>query len=319
MITRLYPALCRCVLALLLVGAFAATPSASRAQAAGEAVAVPGSRVSLIPPEEFYLSDLFSGFFHDATSSSIVVTEMPAEGYAQVEKIFKPGLQANGMRFEVRDEVTVDGRPGFFMRGTQELHGITWNKWILVFSAEDFTGMVAVTSPQSAEMPDDMALAVLRSTKILSSEGYDPRSDLSYVFQETEAFELHSVMQGNTASLISNNGDKVLYAITASTEVACDALSGQEALFSERGLRSVATVDVTSLDEPREISVDSLSGLEQLADAVDKKTQEELALYQAVLFEGCRYYRFVGITPRGDAERYLVDFRRMTESFARKQ
>lgn len=318
MITRLYPALCSYALAVFLAVAFAATPSTSRAQAAGEPVAVPGSRVSLVPPEEFYLSDLFSGFFHDATTSSIVVTEIPPEGYAQVDKVFKPGLQANGMSFEVRDEVVVDGRPGFSIRGTQELHGITWNKWILVFSAEDFTGMVTVSSPQAAAMPDDMALAVLRSTKILSSEGYDPRSDLSYVFQETEGFELHSVMQGNTASLISNNGEKVLYAITASTEAACDALSGQEALFSEQALRSVETVETTSIKDPREISVDSLSGLEQLADAVDKKTKEELALYQAVLFEGCRYYRFVGIAPRRAAERYLVDFRRMTESFARK-
>lgn len=318
MISRLYPALCSCVLALFLVAAFAATPSDLRAQGAGESVAVPGSRVSLIPPEEFYLSDLFSGFFHDTSTSSIVVTEMPVEGYAQVDKVFKPGLQANGMSFEVRDEMTVDGRPGFFMRGTQELHGITWNKWILVFSAEDFTGMVAVSSPQAAEMPEEVALAVLRSTKILSSEGYDPRSNLSYVFQETDEFELHSVMQGNTVALKSNKDENVTYVVTASTQVACGSLKGKETLFSEQAIRSIVTITVSNVGDSQEITVDSLSGVEQLADGIDEKSNEELAIYHATLFEDCRYYRFFGVAPRSKAESYRADFRRMTESFSRK-
>lgn len=178
--------------------------------------------------------------------------------------------------------------------------------------------MVVISAAQVVEMPEEMALAVLNSTKILSSEGYEPRSNLSYVFQETEEFELLSVLQGNSASLKSKNDDRILYVITASTQVACGSLKGKGAEFSEQAIRSLEAVKVTSIDDPRDIVIDGLSGLEQLADGVDTQSDEEVAVYHATLFEDCRYYRFFGLTPRSEAESYRADFRRMTESFARR-
>lgn len=121
MTTMQYPVLRSLARALFLIAAFASMPADLRAQGAEEAVAVPGSRVSLIPPEEFYLSDLFSGFFHDASTTSIVVTELPAEAYAQLDGAFKPGLKASGMTLGARNAMAVDGRPGFLMRATQEI------------------------------------------------------------------------------------------------------------------------------------------------------------------------------------------------------
>lgn len=290
----------------------------AQAQTAGEAIAVPGSRVSLVPPEEFTLSDQFSGFFHEPSTSSIAVNEMPAEAYAQLSGSFKPGLKARGMVFGDRNEVTVDGQPGFLIRGTQELQGLPWNKWFLVFGAEDFTGMIVISSPQIAEMPDQMALDVLNSTQILSSEGYDPRADLGYVFRETENFELHSILQGNTANLRSKRGDGAVYVITAPPHLACGSLKGQEALLSEQALRSIATVTVQSVKPTSDIAADGLSGLEQLAQAADQRSGDAVSVYQAILFEDCRYYRFVGLAPAAQIDSYLPDFRRMTESFARK-
>lgn len=274
--------------------------------------------MSLVPPEEFTLSDQFSGFFHEASTSSVVVNEMPAEAYGQLSGSFKPGFEANGMVLGERNELSVSGRPGFLIRGTQELNGLSWNKWLLVFGAEDFTGLVVISSPQIAEMPDQMALDVLYSTKILSSAGYDPRDALSYSFEETGDFEVQAVLQGNTANLVSKSGKDTVFVITAAPDLQCGSLGGREAEISRQALGSIATVDVRSFEDPIEIVVDDLPGLEQLARAVDQKGGGEMSVYQAMLFEDCRYYRFVGLVPTGQIDRYLPDFRRMTESFARK-
>lgn len=309
------PSLCLLALSFCLVFALLGP---SQAQTSGEAIAVPGSRVSLVPPEEFTLSDQFSGFFHEASTSSVVVTEMPAEAYRQLSGSFKSGFEANGVAMGERNEVTVSGRPGFVIRGTQELHALTWNKWLLVFNAEDFTGMIVISSPQIAEMPDQMALDVLNSTQVLSSDGYDPRAALNYVFEETQAFELHSVLQGNTVSLKSRQDDNVFFAITAAPHLACGSMQGKEAQISEQTLRSIATVTISSVETASDITVDGLPGLEQLAQAVGKKSGEAVSVYHVILFENCRYYRLVGMAPSTRSDRYLPDFRRMTESFSRK-
>jgi hypothetical protein len=39
---------------------------------------IPGTKVSMVPPDSFLLSPKFSGFQHNASGSSIMVTELPA-------------------------------------------------------------------------------------------------------------------------------------------------------------------------------------------------------------------------------------------------
>lgn len=302
-------------LVLLVVGP-------SQAQASGEAIAVPGSRVSLVPPEDFYLSDLFSGFFNDATSASIVVTELPAAAYAQIAGGLKPGVKANGMSFTEREEVAVGGQPGFILRGTQELQGATWDKWILVFGTQDYTGMVTISSPQAVAFGNDNAVAVLNSTVLLSNEDYDPRADLGYVFSETERFELHSILQGNTALLKSKQGDGALFTITTPPNLICEQMEQTkegEIAVAEQLLQSIQAISLSSVEAPAAVSIDGMSGIEHLAGGLYKDSNEEVTVYQSVVFGDCRYYRFVGLAPRAQGDSYRDDFRRMAESFARKQ
>ena len=68
-------------LAALALGAFAPA-------ALAEPVRVPGTGVSMEPPEGFRPSEGFAGFEDPATSSSVLVVEMPPEAYAEIAPIF---------------------------------------------------------------------------------------------------------------------------------------------------------------------------------------------------------------------------------------
>src|SRR5262245_26714253 len=61
-------------------------------------VKVPGTKVSLVPPDGLKLSERFPGFWDEETGLSISIMEMPSP-YSEIIKGFtKETLNANGMR-----------------------------------------------------------------------------------------------------------------------------------------------------------------------------------------------------------------------------
>ncbi len=284
------------------------------------AVNVPGTRVSLMPPEGFELSRDFSGFANPASGSSIVVTEMPAGAFAQVSTAFTPGTRFRGMAISARDELTVDGHPGFLIEATQEAGQTTFQKWVLIFGATDFTGMIAMSVPQLTERAEsgEVAVAALRSTEVLQAARVDPRESLPFSFAEAGRFSPDRVLQGNTVSLKEPPPSGSLFVITAPPNEACDKLDGGRELLSRTLLESIDGVDVAAVRWSAELVVDGLEGLESRAEGVDDVSGRKTLIYQAILFDDCRYYRFVGTAPLEQASAYLADFQAMTRSFARR-
>ena len=51
----------------------------------------------------------------------------------------------------------------------------------------------------------------------------------------------------------------------------------------------------------------------------DRESGRRMLLYQTLLVDGCRYYRFLGTAPLVQARAYLDGFQAMTRSFARRR
>ena len=51
-------------------------------------VSIPATSVALTPPAGFTLSDSFSGLENPETGSSITVTELPPESFAEISELF---------------------------------------------------------------------------------------------------------------------------------------------------------------------------------------------------------------------------------------
>jgi hypothetical protein len=82
------------------------------------------SRIGLVPPAGFTPSNRFSGFENPEASALILLSELPAESYGDVEKGFSDeALKSRGWTVQLRESVTVKDGKGFFLAGPQESNG----------------------------------------------------------------------------------------------------------------------------------------------------------------------------------------------------
>ncbi len=126
--------------------AFIATQDASRLLGAGSPPCAGGapahaadpvfpvnSRIGLVAPAGFTPSTKFSGFENPQASAAILIAELPAEAYADLEKGFTDeALKARGMTVQLRQPLTFKDGKGFFVAGPVEAGGAKRHDTVMV-------------------------------------------------------------------------------------------------------------------------------------------------------------------------------------------
>ena len=117
---------------VLLLGCSAESPESSKSEkpqspATANIAArssIPGTSVSLSPPEGFMPADRFPGFMKESTGSSIMVSEIPAP-YAEVTAGFsdKKQMQTRGMTLLSHSSVKVNGQRAMLIHVEQPAYG----------------------------------------------------------------------------------------------------------------------------------------------------------------------------------------------------
>ena len=76
------------------------------------------SRIGLVPPCGIYAERAIQRFREYAASAAILVAELPAQAYADIEKSFTDeALKSRGMTVEVREPITLKDGRGFLVAG----------------------------------------------------------------------------------------------------------------------------------------------------------------------------------------------------------
>lgn len=299
--------------------------AATAALAEGTVQTVPGSRVQLAPPEGFEPAVEFTGFAAPASGSSIVITEMPPEAFAELDGAFQSGLRYQGMRLGTREDLTVMEHPSVFIRASQVSRGIAYSKWLLLVGAPDLTALVVGNAPSRAvtEETGTVMRDALLSIAFRPADAVDPMEALPFTLDIAPSFVVDNVMQGNTLALKTADeadGRPSLFVAAAPPNDVCSELveSGQNGYFA--GLvRAMPGFEMGELEQPAPITIAGLKGLVATAKGADVNTGEPLSVFQVVLFDDCRYVRFVGETPDNDqAGERIAEFMAMAQSFARK-
>lgn len=293
---------------------------------AAERQAVPGTRVSLEPPGGMTPSRSFAGFEDRRTGASIVVTEFPAEAYAQLSTAMTPeNLGTRAISDVQSEQVRVDGHPGIYVDAVQTAGGTRYAKQFLVLGSPQATVMVVFTAPQ-----DSASSAGLKSVRMallglsLSTGEIDQLAGLPFVFEQRPGFGDPKVIGGYGVALSdpslspSQRGNAPVFIITAPPADACaqagaDRLAFAEALLGR--IRAVQDIEVTSRASA---SVDSLSGDELIASAASAGNGAPTLVYQVTLFDDCQLYQMVGIGPDIRRDELLVEFRALVQSFRRR-
>lgn len=102
---------------------------------------VSGTRVRLLPPPGFTLSDEFFGLNHAETGSRVVVSEIPV-ALAEAPLADDATYAKGGVTILDRQNVKVAGQDGVLLEAKQTMAGEVIRKWILYFGDDQRTVML---------------------------------------------------------------------------------------------------------------------------------------------------------------------------------
>ena len=283
---------------------------------------VPGTGISLVPPDGFQPAATFDGFQHVASGASIMVTQV-AGPYAQISLgLSMPhALRQRGMELVEGAERPAGDEPGKLVRVEQEANGIVADKWIRVFGSSERTAMIVATIPRSS---GDTWMPRLRTSVLTArwDERAGPRGPFdgtSFRLRELGGLQFVSKMGGMLMFTPDGEPDsgrtgKPLFLAGPSIAPRTPSESRD---FAEERIRNVEGHRVTEIESVTPVEIDGMSGLEIVAKAMDRDASAEAVIWQTMLFDGAGYWRSVGIARESDREPMLESFRNISRSLER--
>ncbi len=308
--------LTRSILPWSLLGLFLAL----QASAATERTRVAGTQLTLVPPERFVVAERFPGFQREDLQASIMVSEMPAPIDAVQAGMTREGLASKGMTLVASETVQVAGSEALLIRATQEAAGIVYDKQLLIAGDADKTVLLVANYPSSAvgelSAPVRSALLTLRWQ---TDDGPIDLEGLLFHVEPTGRLVIRQrlsnalLLASEGSSIPSAPGEPILVVTNSFRPVDTSDLEAAARRRLSQLEQATGIGEVTS----RELVVDGIRGIELTGHASDARTGLPLVVYQVLLPEGGHYFILQGMVAAEQADAYVPEFRRVTESFRR--
>jgi hypothetical protein len=281
---------------------------------------VPGTQITLDPPDGFARADRFPGFQKPEAAASIMVTEMPAP-YPQIRQAMtEQGLASRGMTLISSDKVQMSGAEALLVHVGQAANGIDFLKWMLVSGDEKQTVMIVATYPKAAaaKFGEPLKQSVLSATRDVNAK-VDPWDGLQYRVTPAAPLKFakrisNTVMFNESGSLGGSNASEVVYLVGSSV---ADPAMADLKTFSEQRAAAMPQVKNFTDMKGRKLKVDGMDAYELVADAADTKTDAPMKFYQTIAKELGGYYIFIGASPAKDGDAMVKTFVAATATFKR--
>lgn len=292
--------------ALLAAVLLAAAPMAR----AAEPIFPRGVSVGLVPPPGMVESQSFSGFEDRAHTASLIVVDMPAEAYDQIEAGFTaPALATKGITLERREPFTVAGARALLLEGTQTAGLTKLRKWMLLAGNDALTALLTLQVPESeaAAYPEDVVKAAFASLVIRSFS--DQISGLPFAVTNLAGFRPVRALAGTTLILTDGpkntveDGEQPMFVISVGAPAPRDDERRQ---FAIRALSSLPGLRELRLERAEPQRIQGQPGVEVMANGIDAGSGKPVKVVQWIRFAPSAYIRMVAVT-RLDAFPDLYD------------
>jgi hypothetical protein len=283
---------------------------------------VPGTKVSLAPPDDFESTTQYPGFAMKSTGATIIVNEMPAPFSELAKGMTSENLATRGMKLIEKTNVDVASREGKLLYVRQSAGGIEFLKWMLLFGTEKESVMLLATFPAEFEkdLREILRKAILSATWDLNAK-VDPAEGLTFSVKESADLKVAGKI-GNMLALTRNgvmpqtNPAEPLFVVGSSASEDW-TVPGDKAVYARERFIKAGPLSDATLTSERSIKFDGLSGYLLEAEGRDKKTGVALYAMQGMLFTTDGYYvlqAFVGVEEK---EKYSKVFLTILKSFKR--
>lgn len=273
---------------------------------AAEPVFPPASKIGLVPPAGFVVSKTFTGFEDSARQSVIVMRELPADAYANLnQSMTDEALAKQGIALEGREAVKLAAGEGVLLAGRQVENGVALKKWVLLAAVSDLTGIVTVQVPDAHRdaYPETAIRAALMSLAVRPQVPLEERlSVLPYTLGELGGFRLVRVIPGNAAALTEGPSDTIefseqpLILITIAPGTPLEPSDWND--FARRAFATLPGLKDVQFSRAGPLRIRGQPGHEIVADATDAKTGTKISVVQWLRFGTNSHLRMVAIGRR---------------------
>jgi hypothetical protein len=299
-----------------LVAALAVFPAR-----AADPVFPPASRIGLVAPTGFAVSKEFSGFEDRARKAAILLVELPAEAYADIEKGTADQIQkAGGANVESNGPFPLASGPAFLVVAVQQADGITVRKWVLVASTPDLTAAITVQVPDSEKdtYPDAAIRAALATVTVRAKVPAEEQlGALPFKLNNLAGFRPVRVLAGGAVLLTEGPKDAIelaeqpLMLITIAPGGPTEPEDRQRfarTLFG--GTPAIKDMRLTRAEPER---IGGQPGYEIVANGKDMKTDTEVTVVQWLRFNGGSYTRLLGVARKDAWDTVFPRFRALRD------
>jgi hypothetical protein len=271
---------------------------------ADEPMFPPGSRVGLVPPPGFSMSKAFSGFLDAEKNGLILITELPASAYADLDaRVADEQLRRQGVVVETREPIALATGPAFLAVGHQEAGGLTFRRWILFGATRDFTAIVSVQVPEAEKdsYPDATVRAALATFAVRATAPVEEQlGALPFTLHELAGFRVVRVVSGSAALLTDGPSDTLELAeqpllLIAAAPGTVPAQAGDRDRFARGVLAETPGIKDIRLVRSEPLRIGGQQGHEILAEAKDVKTNGEVMIALWLRFGGSGHLRVLGM------------------------
>ena len=280
---------------------------------------VRGSKINMIPPNNFVTATKFLGYQQESTNSSIMVIDIPGP-YSEVSKgLTKEALLTQGVSLESSEQFILNDLSAVLLKAEQAAYGTVFRKYILVFGTEKETMLINGIAPKEDVNLDQAIRKALLSVvydanRILtpldavdfeiSTEGTD------FVFAKSMSNMLIYNRDGKVPSETNDKASLVIAKAFSKT-----VIDDKKQFAMTRIKQLPVFIDKILTTEP--IEINGLKGYEISAEGRDRKTGNKEQVYQVMLFLESDYYILFG-SSEADFDKNTSAFKKLVRHFKLK-
>lgn len=261
------------------------------------------SRIGLAPPTGFTPSTKFPGFENAQASAAILIAELPADAYADVEKGFTDeALKSRGMTVQSRQPITIKDGRGFVVAGPAEAGGAKRHDTLMVANLSGLTTVVSVQMIEAsrATLTDDVLRAALQTIAVRKEVPPDERlAVLPYKIGNLAGFRIVRSARNGVAILTEGPNDEVTsveqpFMLTAVVPGEAPKPNDRNT-FARRVFSTAPGIKDIKITRAEPLRIGHAQGYEIVADAKDAKSGTEVTTVQWLRFGQSGYLQIFAI------------------------
>jgi len=306
-----------------LLAAVALLAAVMQPSFAADAVFPPGVRVGLTPLVGLVKSKSFPGFESEDQNVKVLVTELPADAYGEIKKVFTENPQgAGGIK---PHSMETPAGTAYYTAETAKEGANNVRRYSMIVSGGTFSGYVAVQIPENAaKIYSDEAIQQMFATVALRKEvPVDEQLGLM-PFKLTDLGSFKTVRTlAPGAAMILADGDEtsgfepapfMIIGIIGATPPDPD----DRARFAQQTATQIPGVREARLTMSEAIRIDGMPAYETRVDAISGKDNTPVTVVQWLRFGGPQMLRIVGSAPRDQWSTAFPRFRAVRDGIKPK-